>query len=150
FSYSFLDEEFNDQYLDEQRTRLHIFLAQGASSQAMPLVNNFAPRYEAYLNFLREKKFDERFIMESEEFHVKVQSHLSFDTFFKKLFHLSEDALITKYKYLLLLYFIYEHVTQVRLFNSYAWNIAGAEKHYFTDPRYDALIAGLLKPMKGK
>lgn len=118
----------------------------GASMKSMPLVNNFCERFEGYLKFLNARMIDQGYINKNNVFLQALKSHLSFDTFFKKLFHTNSSS--REYKFYLWLFFLYEHITDPALINNFA--NTGQEKNYSTDPRYDALIAGLLKPIKGK
>lgn len=82
----------------------------------------------------------------------EFSSHQSFDTYFKKLFHLGEDKINLK-KRLLNLYFLWEHSSTSIKFNLTQddpdYHTAFIKKSLF-DKRYDALIAGLLKPISGK
>lgn len=81
--------------------------------------------------------------------HFAFETHQSFDTYFKKLFHLNEENKIDEAKKILNLYFILEHLKdstrQPENYNGeFFW------KQSKVDKRYDALIAGLLKPLQGK
>lgn len=121
----------------------------GASYYSMPLVKNFESRFRFFLSYLRgivHTSGHKKFLKDSEEFIDQVKAHLSFDTFFKKLFHTRKDELILNYKAVLLTYFIFEHIIEVDTFNSLT---KSDEKTHPIDPRYEALIAGLLKPVQG-
>ncbi|MEJ7823184.1 MAG: hypothetical protein WKF85_12735 [Chitinophagaceae bacterium] len=124
----------------------------GASIKSMPIVNNFVKRFETYLNFLAD--INEEFRSENRNFITQIKSHLSFDTYFKKLFHQNQNELIQKNKNLLLSFFIFEHLIPLNYYYSYADpnEISDyiIDKEYHVDPRYDALVASLLKPLKGK
>ena len=119
----------------------------GASFKSMPLVNNFVDRFQVYLNFLRiTSSHNRNFIDENVEFIDNIALHSSFDTYFKKLFHQNEIDTIIKSKNLLLYYFIFEHLCPLYLYNvSYGWSTSNEEKKYKIDPRYESMIAGLLK-----
>ena len=127
-------------------------LGAGASCQSMPLVNNFADRFNIYLNFLRvTSSHRTSFIEDNRDFINNVGAHLSFDTFFKKLFHRNSIKDIVKYKNLLLYFFIFEHLCPVWLYNvRYNSDFSKKLKKFNVDPRYDSLIAGLLKPIQGQ
>lgn len=120
----------------------------GASFYSMPLVKNFEKRFSFFNSRLRgwiSTTEQRRFLKDSEEFINQVKAHLSFDTFFKKLFHTKRNDLILKYKAVLLIYFIYEHLIDVDTFKSVTQT---EEKTHSIDPRYEALIAGLLNPVQ--
>jgi len=127
------------------------FLGAGASYQSMPLVNNFGDRFNNYLTFLRiTLSHRSEFIKENRKFIDNIGEHLSFDTYFKKLFHQNSDEIV-KYKALLLYYFIFEHLCPLGLYNlKFNGNFPENRKKFNIDPRYDSLIAGLLKPVKGQ
>jgi hypothetical protein len=132
------------------KNQLTYLFGAGASFKSMPIVNNFTDRYEAYLNFLTNGiNVDSKFLHENRNFITEVKSHLSFDTFFKKLFHQDQSELTIKYKYFLLLFFVYEHIADVHAIRGFT-HVDNVEKNYCLDPRYDALIAGLLRPTRGK
>jgi|HubBroStandDraft_4_1064222.scaffolds.fasta_scaffold287066_1 hypothetical protein len=123
----------------------------GASSQSMPLNANFVERFELFIFFIRDlesSKKKELFLSQCEEFLKSVRSHLSFDTFFKKLFHNDNDMQIKTYKKIILVYFIFEHFIKFPNNIEASKMISAAGKKFNIDPRYDALIAGLLKPLK--
>jgi hypothetical protein len=124
----------------------------GASFKAMPLVKSFHDRFQIYLEFLERATPERGFIDKNKSFIREIKSHLSFDTYFKKLFHQKGREIdIIDGKYLLLLYFIFEHLSDVEFINQgAAKRKLACAKEYGFDPRYDALIAGLLKPLPGK
>lgn len=126
----------------------------GASYYSMPLVENFVNRFTLFrndINVISETK--NGFLYDCDEFREQLKSHLSFDTFFKKLFHLPGKSTV-KYKSILLIFFLYEHLSNIA--NSREFK--NPEVHGKTygvkkgniDPRYEALIAGLLKPIKNE
>jgi hypothetical protein len=124
----------------------------GASYQSMPLVSNFVQRFHVYLNFLRiTSSHNRNFIDDNVDFIDNIALHSSFDTFFKKLFHQNEIDSIIKFKNLLLYYFIFEHLCPLHMYNtSYGFSILKEAKKYKIDPRYESMIAGLLKPVPGQ
>lgn len=85
-------------------------------------------------------------------FEKNVKSHLSFDTYFKKLFHQKDYSTIKRCKSILLLYFLFEHlITPEMIEDVFKMNYEvcnGFKKEQKLDLRYEALIAGLLKPSK--
>lgn len=134
----------------EKKQITYLFGA-GASCQSMPMVANFVSRFENYTYFLAHHigNIAGEFIQENEAFIKSVKSHLSFDTFFKKLFHLDRQDEIIRFKAFLNLYFYFEHVVQTSEISTYIEKYKDYGKEYSLDPRYEALIAGLLKPIKG-
>ncbi len=126
------------------------FFGAGASCQSMPLVNNFYIRFELFKSVLNNRyTLGQKIHNDINSFSNQIKSHLSFDTFFKKLFHQDKTEEITKYKGLLLLYFLFEHLflpEDIGYGESYEENL---NKKFIIDLRYEALIAGLLKPIKG-
>ena len=123
----------------------------GASCQAMPLVENFTLRFGIFKKWLMSDQNIYEIIKEDlEEFLGAIESHLSFDTYFKKLFHQGKTDLIEKGKKVLVQYFLFEHLLETDTFRVLSSNIDipdSAKKKFKVDPRYDALIAGLLKPI---
>jgi hypothetical protein len=122
---------------------LTYYFGAGASCNSMPLVTDFHPRFCHFIDFvgrLEKSQDKESFLKDCQEFIDSVYFHLSFDTFFKKLFHQRDKDRIDKYKTLLLIYFLFEHLAKPsRAFD---------RKKFNNDPRYEALIAGLLKPLE--
>lgn len=140
-----------------QRKELTYILGAGASFQSIPIVKTFGERFKFFITsqigFLRDRSssiekvgFEQVFnegILLSTEFN----SHQSFDTFFKKLFHTNEKNRILLAKKLLNLYFIWEHcITSLSPPTS---DKNAFIKQSLIDKRYDALIAGILKPING-
>ena len=127
-------------------------LGAGASCHSMPLVTSFVERFKNFLAFLQFQSDTEngtKVFVHSTEFISEVENHLSFDTFFKKLFHQEQPVMITLYKKVLLLYFIYEHLVQLD-FKEGPSPLKSMGKSKNLDPRYDALIAGLLEARRDK
>ena len=121
-------------------------LGAGASYWSMPLVKSFVERFKMFQHFLsfeNETEDGRRLIDACQIFISEVGNHLSFDTFFKKLFHQGKEDLILQYKKVLLLFFIYEHLVDLK---ATLRPVASEGQTINLDPRYDALIAGLLKP----
>lgn len=122
-------------------------LGAGASYYSMPLVEDFPNRFNYFLDFIRPSiSSDVWFMKDCEKFASQLESHVSFDTIFKKLFHQNSSNRIRRYKAILLIYFIFEHL----YFTSNNQDKRISNKKYVNDPRYEALIAGLLKPVNGK
>jgi hypothetical protein len=82
------------------------------------------------------------------DFYNDLVSHSTFDTLFKKLFHTdSQSYRIDIYKQILNLYFLWEHFESVTSTQeAKGLNEKSFKKEAKIDKRYDALIAGLLKP----
>lgn len=131
-------------------------LGAGASCKAMPLVSNFPERFNVFAEYIEsEPAYRGKLLTEVKFFQNSINSHLSFDTFFKKLFHQDEDPkIILNYKSLLLLFFLFEHLFERKYMSSNrTFRIQAGEKRQKDlnlDPRYEALIAGLLLPKRGK
>jgi hypothetical protein len=124
----------------------------GASFNSMPLVENFPDRFDYFMGFVgkvtdgAKKDF---FLKDCADFSRNVKVHLSFDTFFKKLFHQGEKEKIQDYKAIILIFFLFEHLMNLdEIRNSQNALVKG--KMAIVDPRYEALIAGLLKPIMGQ
>jgi hypothetical protein len=120
----------------------------GASYQAMPLVANFSQRFNVYLSFLNDITSEKEFLEANNSFLLNVSEHLSFDTYFKKLFHQNEEHEIDKNKRILLYYLIFENLCPIGIYRGYARQQC-LEKKFRNDPRYDSMIASLLLPLKG-
>lgn len=131
-------------------------LGAGASCKSMPLVANFQDRLLLYCHYTTYTNNLPSGLPENvKEFESKVSSHFSFDTFFKKLFHQSNsDELLNKYKKLLFQYFLFEHMVDVDVYPGTQivkkLKEKGLQKQYKIDPRYEALIASLIKPIRNK
>ena len=134
---------------------LTYILGAGASYQSFPIVKTFSERFRLFMIYFQKlgdvyktnseikSKFDTilyKIFYLNEEF----KSHQSFDTYFKKLFHTKQPNEINCAKKILHLYFIWEHLEEVfyELKQGNSFN-----KQAKIDKRYDALIAGLLKPI---
>lgn len=126
------------------------FFGAGASCEAMPLVNNFNEKFAIFQNFIGERSALKDLIADSSTFAKKIKAHSTFDTFFKKLFHQNKEEEINKYKTILLFYFLFEHLfTYDELYHDKDF-LNQHRKIYKLDPRYEALIAGLLRPIKNQ
>lgn len=111
-------------------------------------------KFALYLNDRASQKNNLRdryrkFNQAKNEFNSLVQdfsAHQSFDTYFKKFFHFGNQDKINVGKRLLNLYFLWEHSNSSLNYNS---DVNGGDfvKQSLFDKRYDALIAGLLKPI---
>lgn len=133
----------------------------GASFESIPLVSTFNNRLLEFAVFIWDRgysRFDgekrNKFIQASEavkNLSAEFSSHQSFDTWFKKQFHVGNEGFINQGKKLLHLYFMWEHSRSSHEFNR---NIQKGEelftKRSLYDKRYDALIAGLLQPYPKK
>jgi hypothetical protein len=127
------------------------YFGAGASCKSMPLVADFKERFQYFidqLRFLRSPDI-ERFLNDCQDFLKSVSVHFSFDTYFKKLFHQGNPDLSRKNKALLLIYFIFEHLIEVPQKGTDTKSPMD-KKENNPDPRYEALIAGLLKPIGRK
>lgn len=126
-------------------------LGAGASAGAMPVVDSFVERFKHFLNafltYLQDEREGKEVYTVATKFIEQVESHLSFDTFFKKIYHQGNPSWTIPYKKILLLYFLYEHFVQVNSKQGPSALVTMGKK-YNLDPRYDALIAGLLKASK--
>lgn len=143
---------------------LTYILGAGASFQSIPVVKTFNQRLLKFKEFLLsesnhtrvspklKKRYDEAAYLYEMLFN-EFSSHHSFDTYFKKLFHLGDSKNINRKKRLLNLYFFWEHSKNSMGYNSWneeGWNEKDFYKESLFDKRYDALIAGLLKPFSGR
>ena len=131
----------------------------GASFQSIPIVKNFNNRLLRFKKFLvdesqkesgdaRSKLTNASNILHS--LYREFSSHQSFDTYFKKLFHLGLIDKISLGKKLLNLYFLWEHSSSSLNYNLSTDDPLYKEsfkKESLIDKRYDALIAGLIKPI---
>lgn len=129
----------------------------GASCQSMPLVSNFKERFDVFEEHLRlsSSSLNLALLQDIRQFKKEINSHFSFDTYFKKLFHQeSDNKLIDKSKVLLLLFFLFEHLADQETLkgNQIFQKLEKDQKQkkLNIDPRYEALIAGLIKPIRGK
>jgi hypothetical protein len=134
---------------------LHIFWVPGASYQSIPVVKTFPKRFE-FFNENVLKLFCNYSSELSNSYTLglnlvkEFQTHQSFDTYFKKLFHNNNSDEIQKAKKILNLYFYFEHLSQIAPKPPKAIDDLLFWKESKIDKRYDALIAGLLKPVRGK
>lgn len=127
------------------------YFGAGASCKSMPLVADFEKRFayfESYISRFDLMKTKGPFFRLCAQFKQDVSAHLSFDTLFKKLYHQNEEGLIKDYKAVILIYFIFEHLIKVPGKENKDERIEGKVNN--PDQRYEALIAGLLKPTKDK
>src|SRR5689334_19902648 len=109
----------------------------GASCQSMPLVSNFPNRFSAFIHYLKQKGYKgTKIIQISQDFERQIKSHLSFDTFFKKLFHQNRTDDTLNFKCVLLIFLLFEHLVELKDYE----NICGEGKSHNIDPRYDALV----------
>lgn len=138
---------------------LTYILGAGASYQSFPLVKTFSKRYKEFISFLNKTGIKDRMALHHAHFSAfsdNLESHQSFDTYFKKLFHTNDYHQIKKTKKILHLYFIWEHLVPPYTNNESRdtfieeSDINGFRKQSRIDKRYDALIAGILKPRLGK
>src|SRR5215217_2079269 len=95
------------------------FLGAGASYNSKSLVNNFSERFGTFIKFFNYMCIEnkKKYIEDCNLFIEEVKTHLSFDTYFKKLFHQNEFDKITKSKNILLLYFLFEHLIDISEYN---------------------------------
>ncbi len=142
------------------KNELTYILGAGASYQSIPIVKNFANRFDDFASnlFIICQGLDPQSEMYElfEDAYLRVskiseafKTHQSFDTYFKKLFHTKEFEKISEGKKILNLYFIWEHLSKIT--NEPELKVETTFwKQSIIDKRYDALIAGLLKPLSGK
>ena len=139
------------------QNELTYILGAGASFQSIPIVKTFAKRFEEFVlkielmgrNGGQENNNIRAIGRLSRRFLNEFESHQSFDTYFKKLFHTQQLDLISQGKKILNLYFLWEHLNLPNNKNDkhVEGNFIKTSK---IDKRYDALIAGLLKPIASK
>jgi hypothetical protein len=137
---------------------LTYILGAGASFQSIPVVNSFSKRFLKFAHYF-EDEFNNEGFSKSELYkmlynlvlslHNEFASHHSFDTYFKKLFHTNQFEQIEQSKRLLNLYFLWEHLQSVSSLPFERKENTFYKESKF-DKRYDALLAGLLKPESGK
>jgi hypothetical protein len=136
-------------------SELTYILGAGASYQSMPIVKTFPERFNSFVESLRrldDSESTDSYIKDSLtaayshslRLSTEFKSHQSFDTYFKKLFH-TKPSEIKRAKKLLNLYFIWEH-SKEGLEKPHDENLFWKQSKY--DKRYDALFAGLLRPVK--
>ena len=146
-------------------SELTYILGAGASYYSFPVVKSFTDRF-SYFTEMFEKRtpiHNKQTRSDFTNFSNEIKSHQSFDTYFKKLFHLGNDLAILKAKKILNYYFLWEQLEfpknspyYLEYTDSMGNDIQYKEhenafkKRAIVDNRYDALIAGLLKPIKGK
>lgn len=137
---------------------LTYILGAGASFQSMPVVKSFSNRFKTFLDWIdgslikgqgfspdEKQKFG--MLYESGKgLQESFESHQSFDTYFKKLFHTGQHEKTNQGKKIINLYFTWEHLSKpspkpIEHNDAFFW------KQSIVDKRYDALIAGLLKPL---
>lgn len=139
---------------------LTYILGAGASFQSIPVVKNFPMRFSSFSSYLsrtsNNTSFDENkreaFILahqKAQEICDAFRAHQSFDTYFKKLFHTSQLRKIAEAKKILNLYFIWEYLSRPTA-KPDIYDETIFWKQSAIDKRYDALVAGLLKPKAGK
>lgn len=130
---------------------LTYILGAGASYQSMPVVKTFVKRFTQFSSefggFLQGTAIGNYEKPSGRLIAREFESHQSFDTYFKKLFHTGQESEIRFAKKLLHLYFLWEHL---KMPDSNTEIPGVFHKKAKVDKRYDALIAGLLKPVKGK
>lgn len=121
----------------------------GASFNSMPLVENFKNRFSVFINFIRSSDYQSDLFSDSLSFHSQIKAHASFDTYFKKLFHQQKVKQIIKSKKILLSFFLFEQLIDIETYDKalYEFQESDVKKEFNVDPRYEALIAGLLKPV---
>ena len=120
----------------------------GASYKSMPLVNSFCDRYEIYIKFLERIAAKNDFVRENRNFIREIKSHLSFDTFLRSYIIKKTEVKIFTKENITYLFFLFEHLIDTGFVNQITKDLGFKyPKEYGLDPRYDALIAGLLKPL---
>lgn len=147
-----------------EKNEITYILGAGASYQSFPVVKTFTARFNYFVKAITANSTIHHDTLEKELSHFlyEIMSHQSFDTYFKKLFHLKEDEQITKAKKIINLYFLWEQLEfpENSPYYIHRLDMQGNEiepknddgdfkKQSLVDNRYDALIAGLLRPEKG-
>jgi hypothetical protein len=139
---------------------LTYILGAGASFQSIPVVKTFPKRFDKFIKALQSVYQKNESVDKRDRFNSlynrcinlckEFESHQSFDTYFKKLFHTKSIDKIKIAKKILNLYFIWEHLNKD--YDIVSEKIEGDVflKQAGIDKRYDALIAGLLQPISGK
>jgi hypothetical protein len=147
-------------FLNIMQSELTYILGAGASYESIPIVKFFPNRFNSFHNYLLSISSNPNVYEEirnvfkeasekAEEINTAFKTHQSFDTYFKKLFHTGEVGKISLAKKILNLYFFWEHLSKPSPKpQEYEQDIFW--KQSTVDKRYDALIAGLLKPKNGK
>lgn len=148
-----------------EKKELTYILGAGASYESIPVVKTFAERFDKFCSYLRLRSNPDYYLFENKElygyyqvasnqvnfFKNELQAIYSFDTLFKKYFHLGKDDLIKLGKKVMHLYFLWEHL-QTAMSKKPEQN--GIKeifwKQSIKDKRYDALILGLLQPIKNE
>ena len=147
--------------MENKKEELTYILGAGASFQSIPVVKTFAKRFDSFAAFLEsnsktlvktypDSSIDNSIFIETAKavriLSAEFKAHQSFDVYFKKLFHTKNENQINLSKKILHLYFLWEHTAAIpktkQESNELFW------KQAFEDRRYDALIAGLLIPIK--
>jgi len=138
-------------------SELTYILGAGASYQSFPIVNTFNKRFNDFIaeyDLLCEDARKDMYefygeLLLGSEFAKALSSefdnHQSFDTYFKKLFHQRKNEEIKLAKKIIHLYFLWEHLKSDFSIDDKGTPIF--HKQSKIDKRYDALIAGLLKPI---
>jgi len=137
---------------------LTYILGAGASFQSIPIVKTFSNRFNEFLTWIEndiikangfsadEKQKFGILLDLGKRLHSSFESHQSFDTYFKKLFHTGQKPKISEDKKVLNLYFIWEHLS-VAVPKPDKYDDFKFWKQSVIDKRYDALIAGFLQPL---
>lgn len=146
-----------------EKKELTYILGAGASYESIPVVKTFGERFDEFCSYLNNRSNPDYTLFENKElygyyqvasnqvnfFKNELQAIYSFDTLFKKYFHLGKDDLIKLGKKVMHLYFLWEHL-QTAMSKKPEQN--GIKeifwKQSIKDKRYDALILGLLQPIK--
>jgi len=139
---------------------LTYILGAGASFQSIPIVKSFNSRLSKFSLYLNDRETQKtnlkeryrKFTRAINVFNSLIQefgAHQSFDTYFKKFFHFGNEEKINQGKRLLHLYFLWEHSVSSLNYNNEIKDGDFTKQSLF-DKRYDALIAGLLKPVAAK
>ncbi len=135
---------------------LTYILGAGASYQSIPVVKTFAKRFRDFNDIVlyRFSNSGNTYLGNAYSFGqtlVKAfETHQSFDTYFKKLFHNNNLSEIKEAKEILNLYFYWEHLSETKSKPTTPIDDLPFWKESKLDKRYDALIAGLLQPVSGK
>ncbi|MCW3074719.1 MAG: hypothetical protein JWP69_1788 [Flaviaesturariibacter sp.] len=132
-------------------------LGAGASCESLPTYANFKARFNSFMQFFRgvftnntsidaiERQKIQTVITDFESLESELSFHNTPDTIAKKYFHTGADTKLFSLKCSLTLFFHYEQNS-----NTPHTFLSEEPERDLIDKRYDAFIASLLKPVKGK
>ncbi|MBS3922740.1 MAG: hypothetical protein KGZ37_06300 [Nitrosarchaeum sp.] len=146
--------------MENKKEELTYILGAGASFESIPVVRTFLSRFQEFCKFLKNIAENNNYGFNLEErerlkhawsvvlnFSETLKTYQSFDTYFKKLFHIEDLDSIKLTKKIIHLFFLWEHTNSA---DKKPEDESKFWKQSLVDRRYDAFVAGLLKPFKGK